>query len=171
MGLTFSGWDERLCRGTQKSGTPLSRFLSNIAASGSPLEHQDATPAARLLFPSSSFALFLVLSFSLSQITNPAITHGSDHFSPFPRSIHRARHESPFSPVRSILSIDCFNSRPLSKSRHKQTLHVRAPTCMYTYTRKVCDFLSPTSGFDLTHVAVPCDPADSFVYRRPPDSK
>jgi len=43
--LTFSGWDERLCRGTQKSGTPLSRFLSNIAASGSLWEHQTVTSA------------------------------------------------------------------------------------------------------------------------------
>lgn len=38
--LTFSGWDDRLCRGTQNSGTPLSRFLSNIAASGSLCQHE-----------------------------------------------------------------------------------------------------------------------------------
>ncbi|KAG7213278.1 hypothetical protein KM043_002578 [Ampulex compressa] len=57
QGLTFSGCDDRLCRGTQKSGTPLSRFLSNIAASGFPRWHKARSTQRTHRTPSPSTAL------------------------------------------------------------------------------------------------------------------
>jgi len=139
--LTFSGWDERLCRGTQKSGTPLSRFLSNIAASGSLWEHQTVTSArqrrnaTRLRRPRDcSLPALCLFSFYLphritnteraqrSLTVNPSATF-STRSQLLSRAVVAHTHESIQDPPRLLASERRLVAR--LNSRHS---NVRAPT-------------------------------------------
>jgi len=176
MRLTFSGWDERLCRGTQKSGTPLSRFLSNIAASGSPLEHQASTrpPAVN---EASSFPL------PRPYPTRVSLSHKSptrsDHSRPLFCIFHArstARVTSRLSPssVRSSQSIVSIHGHsPVANinkryERTRQRRHSRAGRREHLRRKHAnsTSSFSPfqDSRFDLT--SRPSRPANSFVYRR-----
>lgn len=110
--LTFSGWDERLCRGTQKSGTPLSRFFSNIAAAGSLVGAPNRPHDARLattpvpdvtvsLSPPSSPLLLFYPRQPRSAHETADLSKRSDHSSPRARGsrIYRARRRSRITPL------------------------------------------------------------------------